>query len=445
MGEDPDRIRQDIEATRNEMGETVDALTYKADVKSRAKESLMGTEGLVKSKVAASATPDGEQVKDGAAARRLAQENPLGLAIGSVAVGFIAGLLIPASRVEDRKLGPVADDVKAKAKETGQEALERGQQVAQEAAESARDTVQEKGREHGEELASSARKHQQAASTQLTQVRRGDLPRRLSGARPPRLAAPASGTGSEVLGGRSTSGSGSAAPRPAPGSSGLSAGVEPADRQPPGRSPRISRGSSTTAASNSRPLIASSPSRLTPLESDSSASVATGPSRGAPRRAAPPGRSRRRCRRRPPSARELARHSPARAVRTRHRRPRRRRTPAGTAVPAPARRRCAGSRPARGRRPAAPRSSIRPTPASPQHGVPRAQARLGGALRDVAEHGQRLPAGAADDHAQLHRREVLRLVDHHVAEPSAAPGRSARAPRRAARTRCASSRPWPAA
>ena len=77
MGEDPDRIRQDIEATRNEMGDTVDALTYKADVKSRAKESLMGTK-------------DG--AKDGARrAAGVAQENPLGLAIGSVAVGFIAG------------------------------------------------------------------------------------------------------------------------------------------------------------------------------------------------------------------------------------------------------------------------------------------------------------------------------------------------------------------
>ena len=168
MGEDPDRIRREIEATRNEMGETVDALTYKADVKSRAKESLMGTKDSIKSKVVGvgDAAPDGEQVKDGARrAAGIAQENPLGLAIGSVAVGFIAGLLIPASRVEDRKLGPVADDVKAKAKETGQEALERGQQVAQEAAQSARDTVQEKGREHGEELASSAQQNMQQATS----------------------------------------------------------------------------------------------------------------------------------------------------------------------------------------------------------------------------------------------------------------------------------------
>ena len=40
MGQEPDRIRAEIEQTREEMSETVDAIGYKADVKSRAKENL---------------------------------------------------------------------------------------------------------------------------------------------------------------------------------------------------------------------------------------------------------------------------------------------------------------------------------------------------------------------------------------------------------------------
>ena len=83
----------------------------------------------------------------------LAQENPLGLAVGAAAVGFLAGMLVPSSRVEDEKLGPVADKVKEQAKETGQEALERGKQVAQSAA----DTVSEESQKHGEQLAESAK------------------------------------------------------------------------------------------------------------------------------------------------------------------------------------------------------------------------------------------------------------------------------------------------
>ena len=86
----------------------------------------------------------------------VAQENPLGLAIGAAAIGFIGGLLIPSTRVEDEKIGPMADQVKEKARETGQEALERGKDVAQQAAQSAKDTAQETGREHADGLRESA-------------------------------------------------------------------------------------------------------------------------------------------------------------------------------------------------------------------------------------------------------------------------------------------------
>ena len=190
MGEEPDRIRAEIEATRAEMSETVDALGYKADVKSRAKESiqdkkdsakesLVGATQSVKEKIVGAgssvgdsvsgvggsvsdATPDAEQVKH--QARRavgVAQSNPLGLAIGAVAVGFVAGLLIPSTRVEDEKLGPVADDVKERAKQTGQEALEHGKQVAQDAAQSAQETVKESGQQHAQEVRESAQEHAQ--------------------------------------------------------------------------------------------------------------------------------------------------------------------------------------------------------------------------------------------------------------------------------------------
>lgn len=156
MGQDSAAIRNDIEQTRDEMSETVDALGYKADVKTRTKQAVGGKKDALVSKVSGN-TPDRGEVKQGARnAVGVAQENPLGLAIGSLAVGFLAGMLIPSSKVEDEKLGPVADQVKDRAKETGQEALERGKQVAGEAAESAKQTAQESGQQQAEELRSSA-------------------------------------------------------------------------------------------------------------------------------------------------------------------------------------------------------------------------------------------------------------------------------------------------
>jgi hypothetical protein len=168
VGEEPDRIRAEIEQTRAEMTETVGAIGYKADVKTRAKENLQEKKESAKESIVGvkdrvvGGTPDSDEVKYKARrAASVAQENPLGLAIGSVAVGFIAGMLIPSTRVEDEKIGPIADDVKDKVRETGQEALEHGKQVAQDAAQSAQETVKESGQQHAQEVKESAQQSAQ--------------------------------------------------------------------------------------------------------------------------------------------------------------------------------------------------------------------------------------------------------------------------------------------
>ena len=151
MGQEPDRIRAEIEQTRAEMSETVDALGYKADVKTRAKENLAEKRDSVKESIVgvkdkivgagesagstvSDKTPDAQEVKYKARrAASVAQQNPLGLALGSVAVGVLAGMLIPSTRVEDEKIGDVADQVKGQIRETASEAVEHGKEVAQEA------------------------------------------------------------------------------------------------------------------------------------------------------------------------------------------------------------------------------------------------------------------------------------------------------------------------
>lgn len=164
MGQDPREIRQGIEETRARMGDTVEALGHKTDVTGRAKDAISDRVESVRSKVSGS-TPDGEEVKRGARrATGIAQENPLGLALGAVGVGFVAGLLIPSTRIEDERIGPLADEIKDTAKETGQEVLERGKDVAQQAVASGRETAQEAGAEHAERLRDSTQERVQDAS-----------------------------------------------------------------------------------------------------------------------------------------------------------------------------------------------------------------------------------------------------------------------------------------
>jgi ElaB/YqjD/DUF883 family membrane-anchored ribosome-binding protein len=153
------------------MGETVDALGYKADVPARARDSVSGKVDSLKSKITgvgstvAGATPEARDVKEGAEqAVGIVQENPLGLAIGAAALGFLAGMLVPSTKIEDERIGPIADQVK----ETGQDALEHGKQVARETAETAatkaqetvaevKDEAQANIRDHAHELSDNAR------------------------------------------------------------------------------------------------------------------------------------------------------------------------------------------------------------------------------------------------------------------------------------------------
>ena len=182
MGQDPEQIREEIEQTRAEMGETVGAITYKTDLKSRTrdkvsdtKDKLTGKASDVKDRVTGtvssatdsvsdrmpsgggseggglsatkdkitSATPDAQQVKYKARrAASVAQQNPLGLALGSLALGFLAGSLIPSTDVENEKIGPIADQIKEEAQNVGHEALERGKAVAAQAQEAASSAMQ---------------------------------------------------------------------------------------------------------------------------------------------------------------------------------------------------------------------------------------------------------------------------------------------------------------
>jgi gas vesicle protein len=173
MGEDPRDIERRIEDTRERMGDTVQALSDKADVPGRVKGYVGDKKDAVTSKLSGARDSTGElagQATEGA--RRgagMAQENPLGLAIGSIAAGFVVGMLLPTSRVENERLGPIADQVKDQVREVGGEAIEHGKQVAQEAAQAATDTARSTSREHAEDLQESLRDSARETAGQIRQ------------------------------------------------------------------------------------------------------------------------------------------------------------------------------------------------------------------------------------------------------------------------------------
>jgi ElaB/YqjD/DUF883 family membrane-anchored ribosome-binding protein len=138
-------IRRELEQTRSRMSAELDALAYKVDVPSRAKDRVTGAARKVRS-----ATPSGGDVKG------TAQDNPLGVVLGGVAVGVLAGLLLPRTKVEDEKVGPIADRVRDEVVSTGREALERGKSVARQAGEAAKDAATDAAEKQGEAIKETA-------------------------------------------------------------------------------------------------------------------------------------------------------------------------------------------------------------------------------------------------------------------------------------------------
>lgn len=95
--QDPEQIQRDIEHTREELGDTVEALAEKADVKAQAKQRIDQTKASVAQKKeellgkARAASPDSATVAAGQVSET-ARQNPLPLAAAAAfAFGFLAG------------------------------------------------------------------------------------------------------------------------------------------------------------------------------------------------------------------------------------------------------------------------------------------------------------------------------------------------------------------
>ncbi len=190
MGQDPEVIRREIEETRERMGDTVDALGYKTDVKERTKDyvsdkrdAVTGGASSLISKVtdaadsvvarmpgmgpssSSTSSSGGTGVVDqtrqvAQRGKGMAQENPLGIGFVGVAAGFVLGLMLPSTKAESEHMGPLSDEVKQRAVETGQQALEHGKQLAGEVKEQAADAGQrvlEDGKQAAQEVAQSVK------------------------------------------------------------------------------------------------------------------------------------------------------------------------------------------------------------------------------------------------------------------------------------------------
>lgn len=159
MDQERSEVRQ-VEEARERVAEDVRNVAYNADVVNRAKENAQGRVDDAKqmmSERVRSARQRLESARDQMRdiARNMPMnpsENPMGMLFAGLAVGFLIGMLLPVTRFESERLGPVTDEMKERMRQAGTEVMRRGGEVIKETIEGARETASSSIREQTRDL-----------------------------------------------------------------------------------------------------------------------------------------------------------------------------------------------------------------------------------------------------------------------------------------------------
>ena len=168
MDQERNEVRE-IEQARARVADDVRNVAENANVVERTKENVQGRIDDVRSTV-------GDKVNDvrdklssardtltgslGSAADNMQRnmsnmnplENPVAMLIGGLAIGFLIGMVLPVSRFESERIGPITDDVKDRMRQAGNEAMRRGTEVIKETIEAGKQAATSSLREQARDF-----------------------------------------------------------------------------------------------------------------------------------------------------------------------------------------------------------------------------------------------------------------------------------------------------
>lgn len=103
---------------------------------------------------------------------RTADERPLAVGLGFLAIGMVAGMLLPSTRKEDELVGETRDRLVNRSREAAQDAMERGKHVARTALDTAKQVAEEQGLTPG-----ALKEKTQAVASQVKETTRDEAQR----------------------------------------------------------------------------------------------------------------------------------------------------------------------------------------------------------------------------------------------------------------------------
>ena len=190
---DPEQIRQDIERTRAELSDDVNALGDKVsprhiagrqagrarDAASNLKDRVMGSahDDSMTSSATDAMSSGADAVRSApTTVRRQAQGNPLAAGLIAFGAGWLLSSLLPASRPEQQaaaqlrdKAGDMSQPVMEQAKQAGQEMVDNLRQPAQDAVGQVRSTAQDAADHVSGQAQQATQDVKQTAAEQRTQ------------------------------------------------------------------------------------------------------------------------------------------------------------------------------------------------------------------------------------------------------------------------------------
>ena len=155
---------REVDEARRRVAEDVRSVAENANVPARAKEAAQAKMDEMKSSVGDRVAQAREKLEDMRGRMQDATregmrnmpmnpaDNPIGMLIAGAAIGFLIGLALPVTRFESERIGPMAQDVREKARQAGTDVVRRGGEVIKETISASRDAATNSIREQAKDM-----------------------------------------------------------------------------------------------------------------------------------------------------------------------------------------------------------------------------------------------------------------------------------------------------
>lgn len=151
MDQERGEVRE-VEDARERVAQDVRSVAYNANVVDRAKEQAQqkvdDAKGMVSDRVQTArdkllSARDSMRDMAGRAADNMPSTgiNPFGMLFAGLALGFLIGMVLPVSRFESERIGPMTEDMKDRMRQAGSEVVRRGGEVIKDTIEASKEAA----------------------------------------------------------------------------------------------------------------------------------------------------------------------------------------------------------------------------------------------------------------------------------------------------------------